>query len=138
MSGGSARSAPAAAEAPISRRLVGFLRLLRGSGFNLGMGEGLDALRLARGIDLARPWQLRWGLRALLCSSEADWRRFDELFDGYWLGRGRRRLARVADANVGPGSAGRGGGGDGRQEGGQDDVSPVHGSLSRTRAPPSS
>ncbi len=100
MSGGSARSAPAAAEAPISRRLVGFLRLLRGKGFNLGMGEGLDALRLARSIDLARPRQLRWGLRALLCSSEADWHRFDELFDGYWLGRGRRRLARVADAKA--------------------------------------
>ncbi len=116
MSGVSTASTPAAAEAPISRRLIGFLRLLRGSGFNLGMGEGLDALRLAQGIDLLRPQQLRWGLRSLLCSSEADWRRFDELFDGYWLGRGRRRLARVADAKARrPGRPGVVGGSDDRR-----------------------
>ena len=27
---------------------------------------------------------MRWGLRALLCSSCDDWQRFDELFDAYW------------------------------------------------------
>ena len=89
--------APAGAS-PIARRLVGYLRLLRANGFVLGIGEGLDALKLARRIDLSDPRQLRRGLRALLCSCEADWRRFDELFDGYWLGRGRRRLARVDGA----------------------------------------
>ena len=87
MSGAAARSGPAA-EAPVGRRLIGFLRLLRDNGFGLGMAESLDALRLARRVDLARAQQLRWGLRALLCSSEADWRRFDPLFDGYWHGRG--------------------------------------------------
>ncbi len=79
--------------APISRRLVGYLRLARDNGFAVGVREGLDALRLARAVDLSRPHQLRWGLRALLCSRKADWARFDELFDAYWLRRGMKRAA---------------------------------------------
>ena len=43
----------------------------------------------------SRPEALRHGLRALLCSCERDWRRFDELYDFYWLGRGKRQ-ARVS------------------------------------------
>ena len=77
--------------APITRRLVGYLRLARDNGFVVGVREGLDALRLARAVDLSRPHQLRWGLRALLCSRKADWTRFDELFDAYWLRRGMKR-----------------------------------------------
>ncbi len=79
------------AAAPITRRLVGYLRLARDNGFVVGVREGLDALRLARAVDLSRPHQLRWGLRALLCSRKADWTRFDELFDAYWLRRGMKR-----------------------------------------------
>jgi uncharacterized protein with von Willebrand factor type A (vWA) domain len=81
--------------APISRRLVGYLRLARDNGFAVGVREGLDALRLARAVDLSRPHQLRWGLRALLCSRKADWARFDELFDAYWLRRGMKRAALI-------------------------------------------
>ena len=44
---------------------------------------------------LLRPEALRQGLRALLCSCERDWRRFDELYDFYWLGHGKRQ-ARVS------------------------------------------
>ena len=80
-----------ASEAPMTRRLVGFVRLLRDNGFALGLREAEDAVRAAEAAGVARPEPLRWGLRALLCSCERDWRRFDELYDVYWLGRGRRK-----------------------------------------------
>jgi uncharacterized protein len=80
-----------APETPLTQRLVGFVRLLRDNGFALGLREAEDAVRAAEGAGLAHPEPLRWGLRALLCSCERDWRRFDELFDAYWLRRGVRR-----------------------------------------------
>ncbi|MEE8272525.1 MAG: VWA domain-containing protein [Alphaproteobacteria bacterium] len=85
-----------AAPQPVARRLLGFVRLLRDNGFAVGIREGEDALALADGIDLSRPHALRRGLRALLCSCRADWRRFDDLFDAFWRRRGVKRAARVA------------------------------------------
>ncbi len=84
----------------LARRILGFVRLLRDNGFAAGLGESMDALRLARAFDLGDPTALRGGLRALLCASRLDWRRFDDLFDAYWRGRGMKRAA----------LAGRGGG----------------------------
>jgi uncharacterized protein len=80
-----------ALDAPLTRRLVGFVGLLRENGFALGLREAEDALRAATAAGIAGPEPLRFGLRALLCSCERDWRRFDELFDAYWLRRGMRR-----------------------------------------------
>jgi uncharacterized protein len=80
-----------APEAPLTRRLVGFVRLLRDNGFALGLREAEDAVRAAEAVGVARPEPLRWSLRALLCSCERDWRRFDELYEVYWLGRGHRQ-----------------------------------------------
>ena len=77
-------------DAPLTRRLLGFVRLLRDNGFALGLREAEDAVRAAE-AGVAGPEPLRWSLRALLCSSERNWRQFDELFDAYWLRRGRRR-----------------------------------------------
>ena len=77
----------------LTRRLVGFVRVLRDNGFMLGLREAEDALRAAAAAGLARPEPLRRALRALLCSCERDWRRFDELFDAWWLRRGMRRAA---------------------------------------------
>ena len=80
-------------DAPLTRRLVGFVRLLRDNGFALGLREAEDAVRAAEAMSVAEPEPLRRGLRALLCSCERDWRQFDELFDAYWLRRGMRRAA---------------------------------------------
>ena len=84
------------------RRVTGFMRLLRLNGFAIGLREGLDAQRLVKGLDLGRDAELRWGLKALAAASKDDWRRFDELFDAYWLGH--RRLGAVKLS----GSRGRG------------------------------
>jgi uncharacterized protein with von Willebrand factor type A (vWA) domain len=80
-----------ALDAPLTRRLVGFVRLLRDNGFALGLREAEDAVRAAKAAGLAGPEPLRWGLRTLLCSCERDWRRFDELFEAHWLRRSMRR-----------------------------------------------
>jgi uncharacterized protein with von Willebrand factor type A (vWA) domain len=112
MSAALAVSEPDSGGARLIRRILGFLRLLRENGFPLGIGEGRDALRLLRGRDMADRDGLRWSLRALLCASRADWRRFDELFDAYWLRRGMKRGARVAGSNpraAPTGPAGEGG-----------------------------
>jgi uncharacterized protein len=66
-------------EAPVTRRLVGFVRLLRANGFTLGLREAADAPRAAAAAGVLQPEALRQSLRALLCASERDWRRFDEL-----------------------------------------------------------
>jgi uncharacterized protein with von Willebrand factor type A (vWA) domain len=78
-------------DAPLTRSLVGFVRLLRENDFALGLREAEDAVRAAAVRGIAGPEPLRRSLRALLCSCERDWRRFDELFDAYWLRRGMRR-----------------------------------------------
>lgn len=94
-------------DAPITRRLVGFVRLLRDNGFALGLREAKDAPRAAE-AGVLRPDALRQSLRALLCSCERDWRRFDELYDFYWLGHGKRQ-ARVSAGGANRRSAARAG-----------------------------
>ena len=111
MSGAVETLGPAAAGGLLARRIVGFVRLLRDNGFPAGLGEAADALRAARTGDLGDPKVLRWSLRALLCASHSDWRRFDALFDAYWLGRGVKRMARVNPAGTrGAGAMPAGGG----------------------------
>lgn len=78
---------------PLVTRIVGFVHLLRRQGFEVGIREGLDALRVAEHCTLLDRQRLRWGLRSLLCGNVDEWRAFDELFDVYWLPT--RRATRV-------------------------------------------
>ncbi len=68
----------------LQQRLLEFVRLLRGNGFRVGVGEELDAQRVALACGVTESQRLRWGLRALLCSDQDEWQRFDELFETYW------------------------------------------------------
>ena len=90
-------------DAPITRRILGFLRLLRGNGFPVGIAEARDAARLAGMSDLSDNRAFAWSLRALLCSTRTDWKRFDELFALYWRGRGLKSTVRtnLTDAQKG-------------------------------------
>jgi uncharacterized protein with von Willebrand factor type A (vWA) domain len=73
------------------QRLAGFVRTLRDNGFTTGLAETRDALALLASTAAARPASLRPALRALFCATHSDWERFDEIFDAFWLGRGRRQ-----------------------------------------------
>ena len=87
---------PHDADVRLRRRLLGFLSNLRANGFPVGLAEAGDSLRIALAVDLSRPNDLRQGLRSLLCSSQTDWRRFDEIFDAYWRRRGVKQVVRAS------------------------------------------
>ena len=91
----------------LARRMVGFVRILRNNGFPVGLSEAMDSLRLARNLDLGRRDTLRWALRSLLCASRTDWRRFDEIFNLYWLGHGKKLETRIFGQGARGQSAGR-------------------------------
>jgi uncharacterized protein with von Willebrand factor type A (vWA) domain len=69
----------------LQTRLVEFVRLARSNNFRVGVAEELDAQNVALKCGLGNSTRLRWGLRALLCSDQDDWQRFDELYDAFWL-----------------------------------------------------
>lgn len=89
---------PEGAGGLLARRLLGFLRLLRDNGLPVGLRESADAFRAVASLPLGEPEALRAALRALLCGTPGEWRRFGELFDLYWLGLGTRHRTRVSRA----------------------------------------
>ena len=72
-------------EALASERLAGFPGFLRANGFAVGGGDAVEALRTAERVGLLDADLLRWSLRALLCGRAEEWRRFDPLFDAWFL-----------------------------------------------------
>lgn len=69
----------------LQTRLIEFVRLARRNDFHVGVAEEIDAQQVALHCNVMNLQRLRWGLRALLCSDQDEWLRFDELFDAYWL-----------------------------------------------------
>jgi uncharacterized protein len=87
----SASDAPHASRQMLAR-LAAFARTLRDNGFTVGLEESKDAARVL-GLELARrPATLRPALKALFCAQRSDWLRFDQVFDAFWLARGRARV----------------------------------------------
>lgn len=80
------------------RRLAGFVHTLRDNGFAAGLAETRDALAILASPAAARPSSLQPALRALFCATHSDWERFDEIFNAFWLGRGRRQAQAVTGA----------------------------------------
>jgi len=73
------------------RRLAGFARTLRDNGFQVGLAETRDALRVLASPAALRATSLKPALRALFCATHSDWERFDEIFDAFWRGRDMRQ-----------------------------------------------
>lgn len=71
-------------------RIVGFVRLLREHGFQVGVREEIDALKVAQHCTVLDQRRLRWGLRSLLCGNVDEWQRFDQLFHAYWFSANRQ------------------------------------------------
>ena len=91
---------PAPPEAALVDRITGFTLLLRDNRFPIGVGEGLDALEAAGIFGIQDSRSLRFGWRALLCTNKSDWRRFDDLFDVYWLHRGTKRGSQTSGSSA--------------------------------------
>jgi uncharacterized protein with von Willebrand factor type A (vWA) domain len=68
-----------------AERLTGFPGFLRANGFGSAGGDAVQALRTAECVGVLQRDVLRWSLKALLCRRAEEWRRFDELFDAWFL-----------------------------------------------------
>jgi uncharacterized protein with von Willebrand factor type A (vWA) domain len=96
-------------DARATARLAGFAGFLRANGFGVGGGDAVQVLRTAERVGVLETRALRWSLQALLCGRREEWRRFEELFDAWFLPPNRwqrpeRRAARPPiTAGVAPG-----------------------------------
>jgi uncharacterized protein len=77
----------------LERAITEFCRYARMCGIPAGVKESLDALRAAEAVGVAEREQLKFALRAVICSSKGDWDLFDEVFGTFWnTDRGSSRL----------------------------------------------
>lgn len=88
-------------ETRASERLAAFPGFLRANGFGVGGGDAVAVLRTAELVGVLDPFVLRWSLRALLCGRGDEWRRFDELFDAWFLAPNRWQSPQRRDAGDG-------------------------------------
>ena len=58
----------------------------------------MQVLRTAERVGVLDPQVLRWSLQALLCGRGDEWRRFDELFDAWFLPANRWQRPERRDA----------------------------------------
>ena len=70
----------------LEQMIVEFCRFARASGIAAGVKESLEAVRAASVIGIADQQNLKFALRAVLCSTKADWDIFDEIFEVFWSG----------------------------------------------------
>jgi uncharacterized protein with von Willebrand factor type A (vWA) domain len=91
----------------VRRQLAGFARMLRENGFRIGLAETCDALTILLSPVATRRSSLKPALRALFAATRSDWERFDELFDAYWSGGGRRRTQTLSISSAGAAPAAR-------------------------------
>lgn len=87
-----------ALDARAAARLTGFPGFLRANGFAVGGGDAVQVLQTAQRVGVLDARILRWSLQALLCGRGDEWRRFDELFDAWFLPANRWQRPERRDA----------------------------------------
>src|SRR5262245_20018983 len=80
----------------VTARIAGFMQHLRLNGFVVGPAETRTSLAMLAQIGLGERDVVRLMLKTLLSSRHEEWRRFDDLFEAYWLRRGRARDGALA------------------------------------------
>ncbi|HKX38346.1 MAG TPA: carbon monoxide dehydrogenase, partial [Burkholderiales bacterium] len=94
-----------------TERLGRFPGFLRANGFGTAGGDAVQTLRAAERTGVLDQDVLRWSLKALLCRRGDEWRRFDELFDAWflpanrWQRAERRETAEGAQSDAHPGGS---------------------------------
>src|SRR5271170_1862538 len=71
--------------AALRTRLTGFAGFLHVNGFGIGAADAVAVLETSAQTGILDPQVLRWSLKSLLCGRGDEWRRFDRLFDAYFL-----------------------------------------------------
>jgi uncharacterized protein with von Willebrand factor type A (vWA) domain len=88
--------------AALRTRLTGFAGFLHANGFGVGGGDSPRVLEAARQVGIFDGEILRWSLKALLCGRGDEWRRFDALFDAYFLRPNKRVFTESRDVKTAP------------------------------------
>jgi uncharacterized protein with von Willebrand factor type A (vWA) domain len=73
----------------IDKAILEFCRFARVNGLLAGVKESLSALEAVKAVGVADRETLKAALRAVLCSSKADWELFEELFEAFWSSSNR-------------------------------------------------
>jgi uncharacterized protein with von Willebrand factor type A (vWA) domain len=81
--------------AVLRARLGGFVGFLRANGFGVGAADPVHALAVAAHTGVLQRDVLRWSLKALLCGRADEWRRFDALFDAWFMPPNRTAFTEV-------------------------------------------
>ena len=71
--------------ADLRARLTGFAGFLHANGYGTGGADSVRVLETSVQTGILDQQILRWSLKALLCGRGDEWRRFDALFDAYFL-----------------------------------------------------
>jgi uncharacterized protein with von Willebrand factor type A (vWA) domain len=79
----------------LTRRVVEFIRHARNNNFRVGIAEQVDALKVAEYCYISDKYAFKLGLKALICSNEDDWTKFDEVFDAYWLSSNTKQFVQA-------------------------------------------
>jgi uncharacterized protein len=64
--------------------IVSFCRYARSNGFPVATQQTLAAVEAAHALGVADGQVFSFALRAALCSSQAEWERFAQMFDAFW------------------------------------------------------
>ena len=91
--------------AAVRARLTGFAGFLRANGYGVGGGDAARVLETAGHVGVLDPQILRWSLKALLCGRGDEWRRFDALFDAYFLPPNKKAFVQHRAATAGAAEA---------------------------------
>ena len=121
-------NAPTSITTPLNHKLSGFPTFLRANGFGVGGGDAVQVLHTAQCVGVLDAPALRYSLQALLCGRSDEWRRFDELFDAWFLPANRWQSPerRNADEAAPSGQQAGGAAGDEDAASGKDDTHPRH------------
>ncbi len=77
--------------AKIAERMGEFTRYLRDNGLRAGMPETEASLRAIRLVDLSYVEDVRLALKAVCSNDSGSFKKFDDLFNAYWLNSGKQR-----------------------------------------------
>ena len=66
-------------------RIAGFTSFLHANGYGVSAADSVDVVDAASRTGVLDQAILRWNLKSLLCNRYEEWKRFDALFDAYFL-----------------------------------------------------
>jgi uncharacterized protein with von Willebrand factor type A (vWA) domain len=82
----------------LTRKIVEFVRHARNNNFRVGISEQVDALRVAEYCYMSNKYAFKLGLKSLICSDEDDWKKYDEMFDAYWMASNSKQFVQSSSS----------------------------------------